>query len=57
MNLTYKEAFQYAPATKALVIKKDLTLTDSSVDTLIESSIDGLTINVWGNFMIPTPIP
>ena len=52
MNLPYKEAFQYAPATKELVITNDLTLTDSSVDTLIESSVDGLTIRVRGNFTL-----
>ena len=51
-NLPYKEAFLYMPASKTLVIQNDLTLTDSSVDTLIESSIDGLTINLWGNYTL-----
>ncbi len=51
-SLPYGSTFQYMPTTHTLVIKGDLTLTDSSIGTLIESDIDGLIINLWGNYTL-----
>ena len=45
----YSGVFWYGSGNKTLYIMKDFTLTDSAVDTLIESDVDGLTIALQSN--------